>query len=186
MIEFLSGTVRHITDTGICLEVNNIGYGIILSPLSRENSIGSSSEWYIHTKIQDDQMLLFGFSTLKAKQFFLLLIQIPGIGPRLAQNILDIPVDILHNAILKQDITLSKHISGMGKKITARFLSECNEKDIPYLTTAEENTAAISNNVFMALENLGYKKAYIYEIFAQNENKISSDEEMIQWFLRQQ
>jgi Holliday junction DNA helicase RuvA len=102
--------------------------------------------------------------TLKEKQLFLKLINISGIGPKIALNILSgIGVSDLEQAIKKSDIDRLSLVPGIGKKTAMRIALELQGKfknADKILTTqfSEEKEDLLS-----ALTNMGFKRKEVYK-----------------------
>ena len=72
---------------------------------------------YTYLYVREDTFALYGFSTLGEKTLFLRLIEISGVGPKLAMQILSgMDLNSLSIAIATGDIKTLSKIKGLGKK----------------------------------------------------------------------
>ncbi|HDD45428.1 MAG TPA: Holliday junction branch migration protein RuvA, partial [Candidatus Desulfofervidus auxilii] len=90
MIGYLEGTLLFKLPYYIIILVNGVGYQVEvpLSTFSELPEKGENIKLYIHTYSKDNVLKLYGFSSLEEKELFSNLIEISGIGPKLALNIL--------------------------------------------------------------------------------------------------
>src|SRR5512146_1405990 len=90
MIASLTGTIEHLGPTELVLNVNGVGYQVII-PLSTfeqlEHSVGPATV-LTHMHVREDAIQLYGFATGAERDMFRLLISITGIGRKLAETML--------------------------------------------------------------------------------------------------
>ena len=163
MIGWLSGTVRELDPTGsILLETHDVGYDVAVSMQSLCTlKQGEKASLYIHTYVREDQLSLFGFTSIQERQLFRKLNTVSGIGARTALNMMSgMPLNELLQAIENADDTAIARTPGIGKKTAQRLILELKGK----LTTEIEGGSSISNeanDIRSALLNLGYKPAQV-------------------------
>src|SRR5262245_2097242 len=106
MIARLNGRLLEKEPHQILIDVGGVGYRAAI-PLSTFYTLppdGEEVTLRIHTHVRDDQLALFGFSTRDEQDLFEKLIEISGVGPRLALAILSgLPADELVTAIADGD-----------------------------------------------------------------------------------
>ena len=131
MYAYIIGKLTEQNGSVLTIESNGIGYEILASQTTIE-SIGALNQTvkvftYLH--VREDEMSLYGFSTLSEKQMFLNLTSISGIGPKMAIGILsNIKLSDLALAIVSNDASLLYKVKGIGKKTADRIVLELNEK----------------------------------------------------------
>ncbi|HOO28767.1 MAG TPA: Holliday junction branch migration protein RuvA [Lachnospiraceae bacterium] len=131
MIGYLIGKVTGIYDEQIILEVNHIGYNIKMSAgtLSCLDGLGSELKVYTYLNVREDAMILYGFLTKDDLDFFKLLIQVNGIGPKGALAILSVmTTDDLRFAILSADAKTIAKAPGIGAKTAQRLIIDLKDK----------------------------------------------------------
>lgn len=131
MISYLKGILKHIFQDTIIIEVNNIGYQVFVSShtLTHLPKEGNIIEIYTHMNVREDNISLFGFLTINELDCFDMLINVSGIGPKVALGILSTlrPQDI-NKAIIIEDINLLTKAPGIGKKTAQRIILELKDK----------------------------------------------------------
>ncbi|MBO5777320.1 MAG: Holliday junction branch migration protein RuvA [Clostridia bacterium] len=119
MYNYITGKVVQAMGNTLVLENNGIGYeiGVSGNTLYDVCNIGSMAKIYTYLYVREDTFALYGFSTLGEKTLFLRLIEISGVGPKLAMQILSgMDLNSLSIAIATGDIKTLSKIKGLGKK----------------------------------------------------------------------
>lgn len=168
MIAYLKGRLIQKTPQLVIVDVGGVGYCASI-PLSTYFKLGeedSAVELHVHTHLTDNSLSLFAFSTPEEKDLFLKLINISGIGPKLALNVLSgIGPAELEEAVRQGDISRMTMIPGIGKKTALRIALElqekiaCKEKKLALPRLAKEREELIS-----ALMNLGFRRKEVEEV----------------------
>ncbi len=158
MIASLRGKLISKKPDSIIIDVGGVGY-LVHVPLTIFSSIKNLNEdifLHIHTYVREDALLLYGFINEEDKRIFSTLINVSGIGPRIALNILStISSNDFHNAICNEDVSFLCRVPGLGKKTAQRLILELREK-LPAITI--EHKEPVFDDTLSALVNLGYKK----------------------------
>ena len=163
MIGYIKGTVEQLTDQGIILENNDIGYLISAptSTLGRLSPKGEEVQVYTYMQVKEDDISLYGFLSQDELQLFRLLISISGIGPKVGMAILSImsPAQVM-SAIASQDAVAFSKVPGVGKKTAQRITLELQDK---IKSPDSENTVMLSSSekqdAIDALLSLGYGRS---------------------------
>lgn len=180
MIAHLKGKVLKKTDKGIILSPGNIGYFVHITKdllASTENEV----EFFIHTNIKEDAQDLYGFANYEDLEFFVLLLSVKGIGPKVALEILNIPSEKLKPAIVSEDETFICRTPGIGKKTAKRLILELKDK----IETDQIHSPVQSHSeVIDALFKLGYQRKDITKTLRDAPEEITKTEELITYFLK--
>ena len=147
MISFLKGKLAEALPTQVVIDVNGVGYEVLI-PLSSFDKLplpGGEVTLLTHLAIRDDAHVLYGFSTENERDLFRLLIRhVSGIGPKLALNVLSgtTPASF-RAAVAHGDVKALSCISGVGKKTAERIVVELKDKlgDETALTSGAAATA---------------------------------------------
>jgi Holliday junction DNA helicase RuvA len=111
---------------------------------------------WIHTRVRDDTIELFGFPERVELEAFERLIGVAGVGPRTALAVLSglTPAE-LAAAVEANDIGRLQKTPGVGRKTAQRILLELKGRleEISAGSVPDQRTDAIS-----ALSNLGYSR----------------------------
>jgi Holliday junction DNA helicase RuvA len=163
MIGFLEGELLEKSPTQVMVKVGGVGY-LVQIPLSTFYALPEPQArvfLLVHTRLQEDALNLYGFSTPEEKNLFLQLLNIPRIGARMALNILSgINPGEFAEALAQGDIRRLAGIPGIGKKSAERIVVELKDKR---LAPAGPRRPAAPGEGFVqdalsALLNLGYPK----------------------------
>lgn len=187
MITSVKGTLTEISPTDITIDVDGIGYEILipLSSFDRLPQVGSECKILTYLHVREDILQLYGFMTYQERDLFRLLITISGIGPKTALTILSgMSIENLRNAIASGDTDLLSEIPGIGKKTAQRMVVELKERiggvsiKLPKPIPKEEEL--IINDAVRALLNLGYRQlpaqAAIEKALAETKGEIKLEE----------
>ena len=169
MISFLHGTLVEALPTQVTLEVQGMGYEVLI-PLSSYDKLpapGHELKLLTHLSVREDAHTLYGFMTAAERELFRLLIQtVTGIGPKLALNVLSgINVTAFRGAVANGDVRALSQISGVGKKTAERIVVELKDKiGAAGAWEAASAQRALSpedrrvNDAVLALMALGFKQ----------------------------
>src|SRR5437762_9853250 len=132
MITFLDGRLVHVLPTQATVDVNGVGYEVLI-PLSSYDKLPGANqpvEILTHLHVREDAQVLYGFMTAAERDLFRLLVNhVSGIGPKLALAVLSgMSVDRFKAAVVNADIASLSKISGLGKKTAERIVLELKDK----------------------------------------------------------
>ncbi len=197
MISFLEGTLFEKTPTRAIVLVNGVGYEVLIT-LSNSKKLPAAGEicrLLISECIREDQYTLIGFLTEEERYAYNHLLNVSGIGPKIALSILSgLSVAELVSAVANSDCKRLASISGIGKKLAERIVVELKDKFASMLFGKQPNVSAVANisvvssainDAVQALISLGYKAADAYKMVSSVPQKESlSTEEVIRLALR--
>ncbi|HLI71314.1 MAG TPA: Holliday junction branch migration protein RuvA [Ktedonobacteraceae bacterium] len=131
--------------------------------LSRLGEPGSEVTLYTHFQVREDGMALYGFAAETERDAFEQLINISGVGPKVALALLGtMDAQNLYKAISDEDVQRLSLAPGVGKKLAARLVLELKGKLPALAGTGVHGVPAASGNqaeVLEALIGLGYSTA---------------------------
>ncbi|OAB40711.1 Holliday junction branch migration protein RuvA [Paenibacillus antarcticus] len=129
MIDFLTGPVVHLESDYVVLDVRGVGYRVFCpNPYVFAKAEGEVTI-YIHQNVREDAILLFGFPTRDEQKLFRKLIEVSGIGPKVALGILSGGnPDLVVSAIFQENITFLTKLPGIGKKTAQRMILDLKDK----------------------------------------------------------
>jgi Holliday junction DNA helicase RuvA len=165
MIETLTGILKDKNATHVVVETGGIGFSLPIS-LSTFDALplpGQPVTVYTHLAVKEDDMTLFGFATPEERSLFRKLIQVSGIGPKIAMTALSgLSARDLRTAIITADTKRLSSISGIGKKMAERLVVELKDKfdKSEQLEAGSRETPVKGNrrDAVLALVALGYKQ----------------------------
>jgi Holliday junction DNA helicase RuvA len=167
MIGSIRGKIILKTDKFLIVETGGIGYKVNVSPdtLSKiktpnQSKLGSGQELnkeiflWVHTHVREDALDLYGFLNQEELEFFEMLINVSGIGPKGALSILGITsIETLRKAISIGDTSYLTKISGIGRKTAEKIVIELRDKVGKEL---EGSSLQVELDALEALKSLGY------------------------------
>jgi Holliday junction DNA helicase RuvA len=174
MITFLRGTLSEVLPTQLTVDVNGVGYEVLI-PLSSYDKLpapGGPVKLLTHLAIREDAHVLYGFMTTAERDLFRLLINtVSGIGPKIALNILSgMNVTAFRGAVAGADVKALAQISGVGKKTAERIVVELKDKiGAAGAWEAASAQRALSpddqkiNDAVLALVALGFKQVEAHD-----------------------
>lgn len=166
MYNYIKGVVVDTAQNKIVIENNGIGYEISVSgnTLFDVGQVGKTMKVYTYLYVKEDAFLLYGFSKLEEKTLFLKLIDISGVGPKMAMQILGgYDLKTLTVAIATGDSKTLTKIKGLGKKTAELIILNLKDTLADGLTDFEDKSSlTLDNNditdAVFALEALGISK----------------------------
>lgn len=162
MIGSIRGKITSKTDKFLLVETGGIGYKVNVSPdtLSKAAKADEEISLHIHTHVREDALDLYGFLNREELEFFEMLINVSGIGPRGALAILGITsIETLRHAIGAGDTSYLTKISGIGKKTAERIVIELRDKMGGENLNGKEGASLRGElDALEALKSLGYSQ----------------------------
>ena len=180
MYSFIKGKINCINSNSIIIENNGIGYEIFTpNPYSFEE--GKDYQVYIYEYIREDEHSLYGFKSKDEKELFLKLIDVKGLGPRMALPIIAFgSINGISDAINRENILYLKKFPKIGDKIARQMILDLKGKLTTTNNIVEESE---EDELLEALKGLGYKDKDI-KVILPKVNKEERLEEQIKESLR--
>ncbi len=179
MFSYIKGIITEIMPGYIVIENNNIGYKVFVpNPyLYKENE---SYKTYIYEHIREDEHSLYGFSSIDERDLFLKLIDVKGLGPKMALPMLATgSIFGIVDAINRENILYLKKFPKIGDKVARQIILDLKGK---VHTDKEEEDVSNNDEVVLALTALGYKSTDIHKVLPKIKN--DSVENMIKEALK--
>lgn len=170
MIAFLSGKLVDALPTQITVEVNGVGYEVLIpvSSFARLPEKGRDVHILTHLVVREDAHILYGFVSPAERELFRLLINtVSGVGPRIALNVLSgMSPSVFRRVVAAGDVRALSQINGVGRKTAERIVVELRERigtsDICH-TAVEQDSLSEDDKRFgdtvLALVALGFKQS---------------------------
>ncbi|MFC1638721.1 Holliday junction branch migration protein RuvA [Patescibacteria group bacterium] len=155
MIITLRGKLTHKDDGWAVIEAGGVGYQVHLSAGALADLPGSGEiALWTHEYIRDDARDLYGFRADRERRLFLQLLDVSGVGPKMALNILSLgPTEDIEGKIEEGDATWLSRVPGVGKKTAQKIILELKGR----LAEVETRDPA-DEEVVVALVGLGYSR----------------------------
>lgn len=158
MYAYINGVIKEIDSNYIVLENNDIGYLIYTaSPYSFK--IEEQYKIYLYQNVKEDELTLYGFKSTDEKNLFLKLINVKGLGCKMALPLLATEVSNVINAIEKEDINYLKKFPKIGDKVARQIILDLKGKLV-----TDNNKVNSNEELVNALVALGYKNTDVKKI----------------------
>lgn len=173
MYEYLYGIVVKLESAYAVIDVNGIGYKIYM-PNPYVLNENEKIKLYVYNHIREDENTLYGFKEEKERELFLTLINVKGLGPKMALPMLATgSVDGIKDAINRENIMYLKKFPKIGDKIAKQIILDLKGK-----VTSNDSYKEEDNELYSVLLSLGYKAGDINDVIKQV-NKEDTIEEQV-------
>lgn len=162
MIASVRGEVLDIALDHAVIEAAGVGYKVMATPSTLATlQRGAETRLITAMIVREDSMTLYGFADADARDLFLTLIGVSGVGPKIALATLAVyDAPALRQALGDGDVTALTRVPGIGKRGAERMVLELRDKIGPTGTsgaaTASVNGHAVRGPVVEALVGLGF------------------------------
>ncbi len=160
MIASLQGKLESLSGDSAVINVGGVGFRVYMptSTLITLGATGKEVKLYTHLHLREDNATLYGFAGATELELFQILINVSGLGPKLALAMLSaMSVEKLTMAIATGNADLLIVIPGIGKKMANRLILELKDKIAAgWITTPAAELAQENTDVLAALTSLGY------------------------------
>lgn len=178
MIASLQGKIILKKEKFVILEVNNIGYRIFLSKKSilKLPEISQNYKFFCFQDVKETALDLYGFFNYDELEFFEILNNIRGIGPKVAIEIASLgPLDKIKDKILNQDETIFQSIPGIGQKRAMSIILELTGK-IKNISKAKSPKGEEAEDT---LADLGFSRQKSREVLSRISKDIKDPQERL-------
>lgn len=191
MYNYIIGKVTYAMGNTLVVENNGIGYEIGVSATTLYDCCtpGEIVKIYTYLYVREDTFALYGFSKLEEKTLFLRLIEISGVGPKLAMQILGgMDLNSLTVAIATGDIKTLSKIKGLGKKtaelIVVSMRDQVSADMASALSPLEKYADKDQSEAVFALVSLGMSNTEAVKLVAEIAKTTSGLENIIREALK--
>jgi holliday junction DNA helicase RuvA len=161
MYSYLKGQLISNSEDTAIIEVHGIGYRLGLPPNYgvRLPPIGSNVYMHVSYVIREFSQAFYGFIDEQERDLFEKLLNISGIGPKLALSIIGhLRPQELKAALISKDVSLLCKVPGIGKKTAERLLLELKETALSLIQIDSQvslKQPPVLHDAISALVNLG-------------------------------
>lgn len=153
MLFSLRGKIVSCDTDYILLQVGPVIFRV--ETFSERFKTDEETQVYTYLILKDNQPLLYGFQEKKELEIFKKLLEVPGVGPRTASNIVSrVSPEDLTSAIENGNPSVLLTVPGIGKKTANRLIFHLRSKEAPIVEGNEAWREALE-----ALISLGFEKS---------------------------
>lgn len=162
MYAYINGIVKNIESNYIVIDVNDIGYLVyVANPYSF--NIGEKYKVFIYQYVREDEMSLYGFKDIEEKNLFLKLINVKGLGCKMAMPILATgSINGVIDAIERENILYLKKFPKIGDKVARQIILDLKGKLVSNSSSSVSNN--LNDELIDTLQALGYKNSDINRV----------------------
>ena len=184
MIASLNGVVGEKLADRVIIDVQGVGYGIFVTAEDYgQFKIGDEAKVYIYEYVREQAHDLFGFLSRQTQDLFELLLNVNGVGPKMALNVLSVGTDAdVRAAIAGGDVKYIQQAAGVGKKVAERIVVELKDKvgligvDLESTGLLQSESGAMADEAVQALVALGYAPQDAAKVLQDVDPKLPTDE----------
>ena len=160
MIASVRGEVLDIALDHVVIEACGVGYKVMATPTTLATlHRGTEARLITAMIVREDSQTLYGFGGADARDLFLTLLGVSGVGPKIALATLAVyDAPSLRQALADGDVTALTRVPGIGKRGAERMVLELRDK-IGSVTPAGAvalNGHSVRGPVVEALVGLGF------------------------------
>jgi Holliday junction DNA helicase RuvA len=161
MIASVRGEVLDIALDHVVIEAAGVGYKVMATPSTLATlRRGSEARLITAMIVREDSMTLYGFAEADARDLFLTLLGVSGVGPKIALATLAVyDAHSLRVALADGDVNALTRVPGIGKRGAERLVLELRDKIGPVPAVAGAvalNGHSVRGPVVEALVGLGF------------------------------
>ena len=173
MIDFIDGKIEEILSDHITVITNKIGFKVY-TPNPYVFKEGEEYRIYLYNHIREDEYSLYGFKDKEERELFLKLLNVKGLGPKVALPILTTgSVSGVIDAIDRENILYLQKFPKVGEKLARQIILDLKGK----LVSKKENVI-VNEELCSVLESLGYKKPDIKKIIGEVDSSLSIENQV--------
>jgi len=156
----IAGLRGVLVSTSPCIvDVGGVGFEVQIPEKDRASLTTGEVSFFTYLYVREDRLHLYGFLDARDRELFVRLIEVSGIGPKIAINILGAePSERIVSAIQTKDTAFLQKLPGLGKKTAERLAIELKDKlaHLGAATTGAARTGGeVRHEALLALVSLG-------------------------------
>ena len=175
MYEYIKGKIVKQESNYIVVDNNGIGY-LIYVPNPYSFELDKEYIVYVYQQVREDEQSLYGFKTSEEKELFLKLINVKGLGCKMALPMLATgSISGIMDAIERENILYLKKFPKIGDKVAKQIVLDLKGK----LNTNITNSSSKDyDELIEVLKGLGYKLSDINKIIPSIKSDLNIEEQV--------
>ncbi|HVI60916.1 MAG TPA: Holliday junction branch migration protein RuvA [Candidatus Saccharimonadales bacterium] len=184
MIATLSGVIKEKLADLVVLEVQGVGYGLYVTAEDHGKLvINEAARLYVYEHIREQSHELFGFLSRDTQNLFEQLLNVNGVGPRMALNMLSIgSPEGVRQSIASGDVKFIQQANGVGKRVAERVVVDLKDKvgligvDLESTGLLQSEDKLMKDEAIEALVALGYTTADAATALQKVDSKLPTED----------
>ena len=158
MIASVEGEIISITENHIVVRVGGVGLQVAVPvPLRARLHLNENVFLHTHLIVREDLLALYGFESEIEREYFVLLLGVNGVGPKIALAIISIlSVDAIRRAVLSEQAEVFSRVPGVGKRNAQKILLHLQGKITGEGIEMAGGITEVDEAILEALTALGY------------------------------
>lgn len=174
MFDVIEGKVIDIEVNYVCISTSGIGFKVFV-PNPYSFRLDEEVKVYLHNQIKEDEYSLYGFKSKKERNIFLKLINVKGLGPKIALPILaGSTVEGLMDAIERENVLYLEKFPKVGEKLARQIILDLKGK----LVSKENSSSGMNDELIEVLLSLGYKRPDINRVVKDVDGSLSIESQI--------
>ena len=175
MYEYLKGKITNQMSNYIVLENNGIGF-LIYVPNPYSFELNKEYKVYVYEYVREDEHALYGFKSFEEKELFLKLINVKGLGCKMALPMLATgSISGIMDAIERENILYLKKFPKIGDKVAKQIILDLKGK----LNTSDvQSSMKDYDELIEVLKGLGYKQSDINKVLPSIKSDLNIEEQV--------
>ena len=178
LVTSISGTLQRTGEDWVEISMGGITLRISIpdTAIDSVGRVGQTVTLYTSLQVREDSLSMYGFPTEDERRTFETLLNISGIGPRLALAMLGrfSPIS-LSQAVEASDTRALSTVPGVGRRTASRIVLELKGKlDLDF--GRSDAAAGVDSDLADALTALGYRYTEAREAIARTESEVPEEE----------
>lgn len=144
MYAYIIGELIQKKEEYIVVENAGIGYKIFCLPVLQMQMEKKAEKVcvYTHLYVREDTFALYGFPTQESHDLFVMLLQVSGVGPKVALTLVSaLSPSQFALAVITGDVKALTQVKGIGKKGAERLIVELKDKLKGFSADADDSFA---------------------------------------------
>lgn len=176
MYAYIKGTIKIVENNYIVVDNNGIGY-LIYTANPYSFNIDEEYLVYLYQYVREDELSLYGFKNKEEKDLFLKLINVKGLGCKMALPMIATgSINGIIDAIERENILYLKKFPKIGDKVARQIILDLKGK----LVSTSENKVNKQeyNELIDTLKALGYKSVDINKVLSSINSSHSIEQQV--------
>jgi len=188
MIASIQGVIQQIGKQELIVNVGGVGVRVFVPRSVLENTGGTGRRIFLHTHliVRETELTLYGFANEDEAALFTLLLDVNGVGPKVAMAIIStLSPELFKNAILREETAVLQRVPGIGKKTAERIMFQLRDKlDFTGDVQAMPLVSDTDTDVIEFLTGLGFSIIEAQTAIQNVPREVTNMEERLQLALR--
>lgn len=188
MIASIQGVIQKIGPQELIVNVGGVGVRVFVPRSVLENTGGTGRRIFLHTHliVRETELTLYGFESEDEAALFTLLLDVNGVGPKVALAIIStLSPELFKSAIMREETAVLQRVPGIGKKTAERIMFQLRDKlDFTGDVQAMPLVSDVDTDVIEFLTGLGFSIIEAQTAIQNIPREVTGMEDRLQYALQ--